>query len=110
MSFPWDATKKLLGVDSGAGIFHPRYRIHPTTDGVAWGLSGWWLGTWSADPNSVTTVLARDEVGLASSWVRRYGGPPGSGFVRLYSGAVSESGSPPIDLRSIQNAAEHWPG
>ena len=110
VSFPWNAPRSLLGVDTGVGIFHPRYRVTPTRDGERWGLNGWWLATWSADPATVTTTLARDETGRASSWVRRYGGPPGSGFVRLYGGAALESGSPPLDMRSIQSVAEYWPG
>jgi hypothetical protein len=31
----------------------------------------------------VTTVLGVDEWGLAAAWIKRYGGPPGSGFVRV---------------------------
>ena len=33
----------------------------------------------------VTEVLALDEWGLASTWVRSYDGPPGTGFVRAGS-------------------------
>jgi hypothetical protein len=41
------------------------------------------LSNWSAEPSGVTTVLAEDEQGLAAAWVRRYGGPEGTGFIRI---------------------------
>lgn len=34
----------------------------------------------------MTTVLGMDEWGLASAWVKRYGGPEGTGFVRVPAG------------------------
>jgi len=34
-------------------------------------------------PWGVTTVLGLDEWGLAAAWIKRYGGRPGTGFVRV---------------------------
>ena len=48
-----------------------------------WGLSQGWVGAFPADAEAVSTVLAIDEYGLAQAWVKLYGGPEGSGFVRL---------------------------
>ena len=45
------------------------------------------------------TILGRDEFGLAVSWVRSYGGPPGTGFVRV----------PADDPMAIYLAAEYRP-
>lgn len=36
------------------------------------------------DPNQISTVLAVDENGMASSWVKNYGGPEGTGLVQLW--------------------------
>jgi hypothetical protein len=44
-------------------------------------------------------VLARDEWGMATSWVRQYGGPPGTGFFRV----------PGDNVRSIYLVAETRP-
>lgn len=46
------------------------------------GLEEGWLSSWSADTAGVE-VLAFDENGHAAAWIKSYGGPPGSGFVRL---------------------------
>jgi hypothetical protein len=52
----------------------------------------------------VSVVLAEDEWGLAAAWAKRFGGPRGGGFVRLFAG----EGSPgrPSSLIAIQTAAE----
>jgi outer membrane protein assembly factor BamB len=79
----------------------------PTEEGRAWGLIAWPTPQWDADPTTVTTVLARDEDGLAAAWVRRFGGPPGTGFVHLplLFGAMNH----PANLPAIHAAAEYFP-
>ncbi|MEO8198964.1 MAG: hypothetical protein ABI679_00450 [Gemmatimonadota bacterium] len=54
-----------------------------TSSGERWGLAGWWLSTWAIHGDSTLEVLATDENGRAAAWVRRYGGPSGTGFVQL---------------------------
>jgi hypothetical protein len=39
-------------------------------------------------------VLGLDERGLAAAWVKRYGGPPGTGFVRI-NGSGANGGPNP---------------
>ena len=56
------------------------------------------------DPEEVTTVLVVDETGLASSWVKNYGGPEGTGLVQL-----SIPRDRPIDLTFVKQAAEFGP-
>ena len=81
-------TSRLLGVDHARSNFD-NYGAVVTSEGLRWGLSGWWDSNWSVDPAGVTETLALDDNGLASSWVKRYGGPPGTGFVRVYGGTWS---------------------
>ncbi len=78
-----------------------------TPEGRRWGLNADGYSAWPADPQSVTKVLALDEDGLAAAWVKNYGGPPGSGFVRL---PISQlAGGAPGNLVNIQFAAEYEP-
>lgn len=56
-----------------------------TPAGLALGLpADGWLTVWSIDAAPDLEVLARDEFGGAASWRRSYGGPPGTGLVRLW--------------------------
>ena len=102
-----EATAKLLGVRHERGNFDLIGVSKVTAQAKQLGLADWWLDNWGANPEDVTHVLAEDEWGLAAAWVKRYGGPSGSGFVRLYAG----EGTPgrPSSMVAIQTAAEVWP-
>jgi outer membrane protein assembly factor BamB len=78
----WSAPTRLLGVAHDAAMFDLR-GVHATAAGQRWGLAGRWREAWGIAPDSAITVLGLDEWGLATSWVRRYGGPEGTGFVRV---------------------------
>jgi eukaryotic-like serine/threonine-protein kinase len=78
-----------------------------TAAGRRWNLDGWWNGTWSADAASVTTVLARDENGEAGMYVKRYGGPEGTGFVGMR--VPDDTGPSARYLGMMQIAAELFP-
>jgi len=101
------ATARLLGVRHERGNFDLIGVSKVAEHARDLGLPEWWLGNWGANPEDVSTVLATDEWGLAAAWVKRYGGPNGSGFVRLFAG----DGSPgrPSTMIAIQTAAELWP-
>jgi outer membrane protein assembly factor BamB len=101
------ATARLLGVRHERGNFDLIGVSKVTSQAKHLGLPDWWLDNWGANPEDVTHVLAEDEWGLAAAWVKRFGGPSGSGFVRLFAG----DGSPgrPWSLIAIQTAAELWP-
>jgi PQQ-like domain len=101
-----DAVERLLGVSHKRGNFDAN-TARATAEGIKWGLAGWWLSSWSAEPGTVTTVLAEDEQGLAAAWVRRFGGPEGTGFIRIP--IVETSGGTPTNLPSIKSAAELLP-
>ena len=100
-------TARLLGVDHARSNFD-NYGAVVTEVGVRWGLSGWWDSNWGVDPSAVSETLAMDDNGLASSWVRSYGGPPGTGFVRVYGGNWSASG-PTASFAAVQAVAEYRP-
>ncbi|HKG91199.1 MAG TPA: PQQ-binding-like beta-propeller repeat protein [Gemmatimonadaceae bacterium] len=112
------AGRSLAGLDRSAtaavlGVRHPRANFdllgvtRVTTAGKRLGLPDWWLDSWAASPSDVTTVLAYDEQGQAAAWTKDYGGPPGSGFVRLFAG----TGAPgrPASMWILQTAAELRP-
>jgi outer membrane protein assembly factor BamB len=100
------ASRALLGVGFEGGNFDP-IASFTTSAGERWGLHGEWLAKWSADPSTVSIVLARDEQGLASAWVRAYGGTQGTGFVEI---PLDEPlAGVPMNLAAIKAAAEYRP-
>jgi eukaryotic-like serine/threonine-protein kinase len=101
-----DATERLLGVSHKRGNFDTN-TARPTAEGTLWGLNGWWLSNWSAEPGTVTTVLAEDEQGLAAAWVRRYGGPKGTGFIRIP--IIETPGGTPTNMPVIKTVADRSP-
>lgn len=78
----WTAPNGLLDVSHEAAIFDLR-GVRVTPDGARWGLPARWRDSWSVGPQEVTKVLGADEWGLAAAWVKSYGGPEGTGFVRV---------------------------
>jgi len=100
----------LLQVDCSPANFND-WRVAPTVAGRAWGLDGWWISRWSVSPHSVTTVLAYDQRGDASAFVKEFGGAPGSGFVRLSGGDNTSAlrGMRRLDPALVRRAAEHFP-
>jgi len=100
------AAKNLLDVSFESTNFDVVSAM-PTAAGETWGLHGWMPASWDADASSVTTVLARDEWHSAAAWIKSYGGPPGSGFVRIP--VVHDAEGNPLNLTTIQLAAERFP-
>lgn len=94
----WPAASRLVGVPLDDAMFDLR-GVRATDEGRRWGLPARWRGAWGIAPAGSITVLGRDEFGLAVSWVRRYGGPPGTGFVRV----------PADDPMAVYMAAEYRP-
>ncbi len=94
-------TTRLLEVDHTVG--RPDWMGgRATPEGRRWGMPDWYLGGFAVPRGDVTTVLGTDEFGLASAWVKSFGGPPGSGFVRLWGRK-----EPIRDLAWVQAVAEH---
>jgi outer membrane protein assembly factor BamB len=101
-----EAAGKLLGIDYKISNFDPFY-CRATDDGKKWGIGGWWTCNWSIDPKAAATVLMSNELGLASAWIKNYGGAGGTGFIRF---PVNEDGSgKPLNLIEIKTVAEYLP-
>jgi len=96
----------LLGISFDRGNFD-LLSAHALPAGEKWGLRGWWMSNYSADPQTVSTVLATDEQGLAAAYVKSFGGPAGTGFVRVP--VVMGDGGYPLNLEQVQVAAEYRP-
>jgi hypothetical protein len=79
--YKWDAPSDLLGVSHAAAIFDAR-GVRATEEGLRWGLPRVWRSSWGVERAGVTRTLGIDEWGLAAAWVKSYGGPEGTGFVR----------------------------
>ena len=77
------------------------YVAKVTAIGEKWGLRGMSIGLGAIDPKDATAVLAVDEFGMASSWVKAYGGRDGTGFLQL-----SISRTTPTDLAPFLAAVE----
>lgn len=77
------------------------YTSFPTDDGKKLGLNHWWTAFSGVDPDEVTTVLALNETGEATAWIKNYGVPAGTGFIQLWI-----DNSTPEDLTFIQQIAE----
>ncbi len=94
---------EILGVDF-TSYDGDHYTVTPTEAGRRWGLESWWVGIAQTLPDQVDEVLALNELGRVVSWVKRYGGSSGVGFVSVY---------PTWDrkrLAEIQRVAEHGLG
>ncbi|HXY31569.1 MAG TPA: PQQ-binding-like beta-propeller repeat protein [Gemmatimonadaceae bacterium] len=94
----WGAAHALTGVPHDSALFDS-HGVHATAEGTRCGLSERWRDAWSVAPGGVTSVLGVDDGGLAAAWVRGFGGPAGTGFVRV----------PNDDLLAIYLAAECRP-
>ncbi len=82
VSLGWARDGALLSVPHDSALFDTR-GVRTTADGTRWGLPERWRDAWSVAPAGVTRVLGMDEWGLAAAWVKNYGGPEGTGFVRV---------------------------
>jgi outer membrane protein assembly factor BamB len=102
-----ESTRRLLGVDHARSNFDG-YGATATAEGLRWGLSGWWETNWSVEPSQVSETLALDDNGLAGGWVKNYGGPQGTGFVRVYGGGWM-GGGPSANFANVQAVAEYFP-
>jgi hypothetical protein len=94
-----DRTGEVLDVDHSSAT-GDEYAAWATEAGTAWGLPDTWLDGFGVDAADVTTVLASDERGRATAWVRQYSDAPGGGLVRLWG--LDAIGDPAI----VQRAAE----
>lgn len=78
-----------------------------TADGRRWELSIRWDANWSVDTATGTEVLGLGQRGLAAARIKRQGGPPGTGFLRINGGSVDAG--PTANFAEIQAVAECLP-
>lgn len=78
------------------------YAVAPTAAGRALGLRHAGVASSPIDAQPGITVLATDEFGRASAWLRGYGGRPGTGLLQL---ELSRLETP--DLAEIRAVIEH---
>jgi outer membrane protein assembly factor BamB len=97
----WSRPAALLSVDHSS-VSGDEYSAFATEEGSAWGLPDHWIDILAVDPEGVSTVLAADERGRATSWIRRYTDAPGGGFVKV-RGHLLALGNPAI----VQRLAEY---
>jgi eukaryotic-like serine/threonine-protein kinase len=83
------------------------YNSRPTEEGLRWGLRGWWVGASAIAPSQVTTVLATNEHGMATSWLKSYGGSKGTGLLQLSLPVGNRSQLTGDFLAPIQAAVEY---
>lgn len=92
-----DSVGRMTGIDYSVplkvlGLHYPGsqleeigwYGSRVTSEGTKWGLGGWWVGLGWIDSAQVSSVLAVDEYGRASCWVKNFGGRGGTGLVQLF--------------------------
>jgi outer membrane protein assembly factor BamB len=96
----------LLGVDYERYDID-QYAASPTPEGRRWGFDDWWVSASGVDVSQISAVLALDENGGASAWVKSYGGPPGSGLVSLWGTYRS---IPAEHFEQIRRVAEYGIG
>ena len=77
------------------------YVSKATPIGEKWGLHGTFTGISAIDPKEASAALAVDEFGMASSWVKSYGGREGTGLLQL---AIPRTA--PTDLAPFLAAVE----
>ncbi len=78
------------------------YAWRVTADGERWGLHGFGVSAGVIEPAQATTVLADDEFGMASSWVKNFGGPEGTGLLQLNVPRLA-----PVNYQPYRAAIEH---
>jgi len=78
------------------------YASRPTAEGKRWGLRGFTVGAGAIDPAEATSILAEDEFGMASAWVKNYGGPEGTGLLQ-----ISVPRSTPVEFSRYRAVIEY---
>lgn len=92
---------KAFGLEPGP-MATGEYNVVATAEGKRWGLPDWWIGEWAVETRVGITVLGTNEYGKAAAWAKNYGGPEGTGFVRVWGRNI-----PIDDLSWVKAVAEY---
>ncbi|HVX49410.1 MAG TPA: hypothetical protein VHB48_04605, partial [Chitinophagaceae bacterium] len=101
----FSSAQRTLGIHynyNDTRAFNGYYPATPTKEGVQWGLKTGYVSRLGQPDNAVDIVLMRDETGKATSWVKLYGGPEGSGFVQTWLLPVTLK-----NIEELKNVAEY---
>ncbi|MCP5101903.1 MAG: PQQ-binding-like beta-propeller repeat protein [bacterium] len=105
LHMPYKEVMAALGFDRSfffPGFFnYDAYISYPTDVGKRFGMPEWWSSGYGVDPGRVTVVLGKDEHGRATAWIKSYGGPEGTGLIRLWG-----NDQLPEDMTFIKKVAE----
>ncbi len=88
----WARPERLLGIAFDGAIFD-RAGAWSTEEGRRLGLPESWISNWNVSAQPGLEPLAVDENGGYAAFRKGYGGPPGTGFVRVW-GSTGPSPSP----------------
>jgi len=97
--------KNILGISynyNDTRAFNGFYPSVPTKEGIEWGLHTNYVSRLGQPDGVADIVLMRDETGKATSWVKTYGGPKGTGFIQtwIYPGTLQ-------NIAELRNLAEY---
>jgi len=83
----FSAPKRILGITYSSNdtrTFNGFYPALPTAEGKQWGLQTGYVSRLGQPEGVADIVLMIDETGKATSWVKTYGGPNGTGFIQSW--------------------------
>lgn len=105
LRFEQTGSQELLGVTHDGPTWDTNTDTVITEAGKKWGVNETWASVRAVSKDSVSIVLAEDGQNQAASWVKTFGGPEGTGFVRLFD----RSGAPE-NLDWVKAVAEYGLG
>ncbi len=98
----FDVPRRVFGIRFPEPALVNGFYVADTTPiGEKWGLHGMSVGMDPIEPAEASAVLAVNEFGMASSWIKSYGGREGTGFLQL-----TIPRSTPADLAPFLAAVE----
>lgn len=86
------------------------YISYITKAGNKYGLSGSYIGNSGSTviiPDKTTEILAVDEFGSATEWLKNYGGPKGTGLLQLYLPQTEVAANMP-QMRAVIEYGVSW--
>jgi outer membrane protein assembly factor BamB len=98
--------EKALGVKYSITHDWGSYNSRATEEGKKWGLPEWWVSSFHIEQQPGVIPLAKDEYDRYSSWVKTFGGKPGTGFIQ-YRGWEVGRWARDNELENIRVIAEY---
>jgi outer membrane protein assembly factor BamB len=83
----WERPERILGISVEGAIFD-RLGAFTTAEGLRLGLPEQWISNWDVPAQAGLEPLAIDENGGYAAFRKSYGGPPGTGFARIWGSST----------------------